>query len=68
MNAMRRGVSSRLIDALYEHRVHLSSPPQDVRRTGSIPRATARFDFRRAASRLIEMQSPDYLALCRICE
>ncbi len=50
-----------LIDSLYEHRVKLictaEVPPDQIHRTGQ-----AALEFRRTASRLIEMQSADYLA------
>ena len=50
-----------LVDALYEHKVKLlaaaDAEPQDLYRTGD-----GAFEFERTASRLIEMQSRDYLA------
>jgi len=50
-----------LIDALYEHHVKLicsaGAAPDDL-----YPAGDASFEFRRAASRLTEMQSQDYLA------
>jgi cell division protein ZapE len=50
-----------LIDALYEHKVKLlaaaDAAPQDLYRAGD-----GAFEFERTASRLIEMQSADYLA------
>jgi cell division protein ZapE len=51
-----------LIDALYEHKVKLlaaaDAEPQDL-----YPAGDGSFEFERTASRLIEMQSVDYLAL-----
>jgi cell division protein ZapE len=51
-----------LIDALYEHKVKLiataDAEPVDLYETGD-----GRFEFERTVSRLIEMQSRDYLAL-----
>ena len=51
-----------LIDALYEHRVKLlvaaDAPPQ-----GLYPAGDGAFEFERTVSRLLEMQSADYLAL-----
>jgi cell division protein ZapE len=51
-----------LIDALYEHRAKLvcaaAAPPDQLHPEGENAAA-----FRRAASRLFEMQSADYLAL-----
>ena len=51
-----------LIDALYEHKVKLlaaaDAQPAELYRSGD-----GSFEFERTASRLIEMQSEDYLAL-----
>ncbi len=51
-----------LIDALYEHRVNLicsaAAPAQDLYLTGD-----GAFEFERTASRLIEMQTQDYLEM-----
>ena len=50
-----------LIDALYEHRTHLvcsaEAPPDAL-----CPVGDAALEFRRTASRLVEMQAADYLA------
>ena len=50
-----------LIDELYEHRCHLVIAADDLP-DRLCPEGDGAFDFRRAASRLIEMQSPEYLA------
>jgi cell division protein ZapE len=51
-----------LIDALYEHKVKLiagaDALPQDL-----YPEGDGKFEFERTVSRLMEMQSEDYLAL-----
>lgn len=51
-----------LIDALYEHKVKLlamaDATPMDLYRTGD-----GKFEFERTVSRLMEMQSEEYLAL-----
>ena len=50
-----------LIDALYEHKVKLliaaDAPPTDL-----YPAGDGSFEFERTVSRLMEMQSADYLA------
>jgi cell division protein ZapE len=50
-----------LIDALYEHRVKLfvtaETSPEDLYEAGD-----GRFEFDRTISRLMEMQSKDYMA------
>ena len=50
-----------LIDALYEHKVNLicsaDTSPQNLYTEGE-----GAFEFQRTASRLIEMQSRDYMA------
>ena len=58
-DAARRFVT--LIDALYEHNVHFicSAAAAAVR---LYPTGDGAFEFRRTVSRLMEMQSPDYLA------
>ncbi|MBM3556928.1 MAG: cell division protein ZapE, partial [Alphaproteobacteria bacterium] len=54
-----------LIDALYEHKVKLiaaaEAPPDRL-----YPEGDGSFEFRRTVSRLIEMQSADYLALAHV--
>lgn len=54
-----------LIDALYEHKVNLicsaESGPNDL-----YPDGHGAFEFSRTVSRLMEMQSPDYMALGHI--
>jgi cell division protein ZapE len=49
-----------LIDELYEYRCHLVIAADDLP-DRLYPGGDGAFDFRRAASRLIEMQSADYL-------
>ncbi len=58
-NEARRFIT--LIDALYEHRVHVVIAAADAP-DRLYPAGEDGFDFRRAASRLLEMQSRDYLA------
>jgi len=54
-----------LIDALYEHKVMLicsaNAPPESL-----YPSGKGSFEFQRTVSRLIEMQSEDYLGLCHL--
>ena len=58
-NAARRLIT--LIDALYEHRVKLVMAAEDVP-DRLYAAGDGAFDFRRTASRLMEMQARDYLA------
>lgn len=51
-----------LIDALYEHKVKLIATA-DAEPADLYPAGDGRFEFERTTSRLIEMQSRDYLAL-----
>lgn len=51
-----------LIDALYEHKVNLIATA-DAEPADLYPAGDGRFEFERTVSRLIEMQSLDYLAL-----
>ena len=50
-----------LIDALYEHKVKLLAAA-DAEPSGLYPAGDGAFEFERTASRLVEMQSRDYLA------
>lgn len=56
-----------LIDALYEHKVKLiaaaETPPESLYDAGARGNESGRFEFDRTVSRLMEMQSHDYLAL-----
>ena len=53
-----------LVDALYERRMMLflsaEAPAQEL-----YPRGDGAFEFQRTVSRLLEMQSRDWLAICR---
>ncbi len=64
MGPDRRNEAARfvtLIDALYEHKVKLLAAA-DAPPDGLYPAGDGAFEFQRTASRLIEMQSQDYLA------
>jgi cell division protein ZapE len=56
-----------LIDALYEHKVKLlvtaAAAPEDLYDAGARGNESGRFEFDRTISRLVEMQSADYMAL-----
>ena len=56
-----------LVDALYENKVKLiataATAPEDLYDPGGPGNADGRFEFDRTVSRLMEMQSEDYLAL-----
>ena len=62
-NEARRFLS--LIEALYEHRVHLVCAAAD-QPDRLYPAGDGALEFRRIASRLLEMQSPDYLSLAHL--
>jgi cell division protein ZapE len=64
MGADKRNEAARfvtLIDALYEHKVKLLAAA-DAAPEALYPAGDGAFEFQRTASRLIEMQSKDYLA------
>lgn len=64
MGPDRRNEAARfvtLIDALYEHKVKLLAAA-DASPDGLYPAGDGSFEFQRTVSRLIEMQSQDYLA------
>jgi cell division protein ZapE len=54
-----------LVEALYEHRVHLICAAAD-QPDRLYPAGDGALEFRRIASRLLEMQSPDYLSLAHL--
>lgn len=54
-----------LIDALYEHKVNLICSAA-AEPNGLYPEGHGAFEFARTVSRLIEMQSPDYMALAHV--
>jgi len=54
-----------LVEALYEHRVHLICAAAD-QPDRLYPSGDGALEFRRIASRLLEMQSPDYLSLAHL--
>ncbi len=70
LDAARRNAAKRfvtLIDALYEHRVNFICSAATTP-DGIYPKGDGAFEFRRTASRLVEMQSEDYMALAHVAE
>ncbi|HEY0114028.1 MAG TPA: cell division protein ZapE [Allosphingosinicella sp.] len=64
LGAEKRNEAARfvtLIDTLYEHKVKLLASA-DAEPAGLYPRGDGAFEFERTVSRLMEMQSQDYLA------